>query len=104
MTRKELLTEAAAWRKMAEWCVKHYGFVCTETEAWSRGWSIPPFEAPWASMHNKVSSMANASREHPGSIWNTTALASPMANKDARVIFCLLMALECEQEARERLR
>lgn len=104
MTRKVLLTEAAAWRKLAEWCATHDGFLCGVTGEWANQWAVPPFRADWWAMHRDVTAMASAATCDTGGHWNNTALASPKANEDARVIFCLLMALECEQEARERLR
>lgn len=101
MTRKqELKKEAAAWRKLAEWCATHYGFLCGVTGEWANAWAVPPFHADWWAMHRDVTAMATAATDTEG-LWNNTALASPMANEDARVMFCLLMALECEAEAKE---
>ena len=103
MSRKEeLKQEAAAWRKLAEWCVKNDGFLCTMTSGWAHGWDArPPFAAPWADIHEQVSGMARTAVVQTHKFWNTTALAAPSSDEHARVMFCLLMALECEAEAKE---
>jgi hypothetical protein len=103
VTRK--LTEAQAWRKMAEWCVTHGDFLCNATAAWAGGsdWYTAPFAAPWDAMHDRVSDHADMgfySTEKREWTQYRQCLGWPNDAKGTRVIFCLLMALECEEEAR----
>ena len=100
MTRKELLSEAAAWRKLAKWCAddERRTDLCIRLEEGEDDdrpdcmtWLNVPEGLPYKAMRPRLDGYyhENLNSEH---------------RNDARVIFCLLMALECEQEARERLR
>lgn len=98
------LSEAAAWRKLAEWCAGHEALLCVALADWERGGSFydrPPFRGPWEAMHKTVKPMADASEVPCENGWMCmTALADSLPNRDPRVMFCLLMAHECEEEAR----
>jgi hypothetical protein len=99
----EKMTEAQAWRELAEWCVTHNGLLCVVTEEWgnSHAWVTygpAPFGAPWARMHKRAKGHSQDSDVEVQFPYCRTALAPPHRNSHARVIFCLLMAHECEEE------
>jgi hypothetical protein len=97
-----MMTEAHAWRKLAEWCVENYAFLCPNTIGWAGGTLAAPFPAPWYLMHDRLTEYVKTGAVRPDHFWNETALASPEPNEHARVIFCLLMALECEEGGKTR--
>ena len=104
MTRK--LTEAQAWRKLAKWCGEYGDFLCNLTDAWANDSDIygpPPFAAPWDAMHDRVSDHADMGFycTETGK-WKQCrqCLGWPDEAKGTRVIFCLLMALECGEEGK----
>ena len=96
------MTEAAAWRKLAEWYATGTGWICWNTGEWSgvRNYDYDcgpiPFSAPWRIMYSRVSAHSEMGKEW---IPVTHGLAHHSEqNSDTRVIFCLLMALECQEE------
>ena len=107
MSRKEKLKqEAAAWRKLAEWCSNRIAnYLCWSIQCWVRGdadsWDVPaPILAPWTGMYRRIESHARLG-EYADMEFGPMGLGEVKANSDARVMFCLLMALECEAEAEE---
>lgn len=102
MSRKPM-TEARAWRKLAERFATHCGYICPTLQDWGEGrtddWNGLPsiVEAGTARrMRRRVSRHTKIAEG--GYIQRLTDFGSPR-NAHARVIFCLLMALECEEEA-----
>lgn len=109
MTRPPtVLREAAAWRELAEMFARRPmtgGYVCHSLAPDGPWWSPAPRKS-WprpamlerANMHVSLHNgcVAEGGTLHvygDGGYWN-------WMRNDARVIFCLLMALECEDEAR----
>lgn len=97
------LTEAAAWRKMAEWCdepganPKRRRFLChilhPDKYARFKWYDHPPRSWPLAAMLDRVMTHA---RHSDGNTLDDRCEMFP--GNTARVIFCLLMAYECEAE------
>ena len=109
MTRKELLTEAAAWRKLAKWVDKNKakadtGLCCLLSRRVKAIPSPLPTLRPAKEMLARVEGHAVMQRTGCYLDFIDPEYGYSIPVPDARVIFCLLMALECEQEARERLR
>lgn len=110
MTSKErkarLRAEAKAWKRLAEWCVTHGDFLCNAIRAWAdKEWHNfgRPFNAPWSAMAYRIECHAAIGFYNPDTEMDSRypyPLADCTPNQHARVIFCLLMALECEEEAR----
>lgn len=102
------LSEAAAWRKLAEWCVGRWDFLCNATREWRSGTAAhsgrAPFPAPWDRMNDRIEAHAEVgvyddeADNWPG--WTTPF--SGGKDDHSRVMFCLLMAHECEEEAKPR--
>ena len=99
MTRKELLTEAAAWRKLAEWVMrrtKKRRFLCHRlTPDMTCGYYDRP-PATWP-----INTMRYRLVDH-NITKNTLDDDETVGDKDngTRSLFALLMAIECEEEAR----
>lgn len=105
-TKQQLRQEAAAWRKLAEWCVTHGAFLCNATDDWAAGFASyegrPPFDAPWQRMHDRIYHHAEVGT-YSEVLEDFTFYTQPFesnADNHARVMFCLLAAMECEEEAR----
>lgn len=101
--RKPLSPEAVAWRKLAAWYATNDGWICWNTATWAgihEWYDTPmPFRAPWRLMHARVYAHGEMGAIF-GDIVTPAGLAPPYdKNCNARVIFCSLMALECEEEA-----
>ena len=101
------LSEAAAWRKLAEWVANRRAyFLCLSLRDWAEGYENAknekaPFRAKWGTMAERIHTHAemgtfNDAEFGPG------GLGDPKDNADTRVMFCLLMAHECEEEAKPR--
>jgi hypothetical protein len=62
---RKTISEAKAWRRLAEWCVLNPGWLCWHIQAWAEGgesWRWPiakPFRAPWREMFKRVSQHAD---------------------------------------------
>ena len=100
------LSEAAAWRKLAEWCaITEAYYLCWSILDWSlrtpngRGQKAP-FRARWKAMSNRASAHA-ATGDLCTRDSGPMGLGYTAPNHNGRVIFCLLMAIECETEARD---
>jgi hypothetical protein len=113
VTRK--LTEAQAWRKLAKRAVTRVGYLCPLLESWGEGladvWTEAP-PPPWGDFrkmlrrirrHEVGAVVSSDGKLLYGTVFPVdVALGGDCRNSHARVIFCLLMALECEEESRGR--
>ena len=100
MTTK--MTEAAAWRMLAEWCgegkVSRRRYLCLRLEDALYGWSDRDYDPlpkgiPYERMERRLERHSAMSAQGRYARLNSS-------RNHARVIFCLLMALECDEEAR----
>lgn len=107
------LSEAAAWRKLAEWCGSgkpdRRAYLCDRLSGWfDDAYSYGPDSAdslprglPREAMHERISAHrlygeGNLIVDEWDRIWGKRA----SERNHPRVIFCLLMAYECEEEAK----
>lgn len=107
--------EAKAWRRLAEWCANgspaRRSYLC---DAMNRGWrdsdyDVIPTTIPLRDIRARMEAHVAAEHAESGNwcaVLGETRDGRPWYDvppftkrNDARVIFCLLMALECEDEA-----
>ena len=96
-------TEAKAWRGLAEWCVTHNHWLCWHIGGWCglHTWAMivkAPFRAPWADMYRRITTHALMGRWVSDDVVDEGLDHYDVVNSHARVMFCELMALECESE------
>ena len=112
MTRKELLTEAAAWRKLAKWVDKNQGKADSGL-CCLLFWRVNDISSPLPTLRPAkemlVRVKGHATMQLTGCYLDSIDpdYGDSIPVPDARVIFCLLMALECEEDRlllRDRLR
>lgn len=110
MSRKEeLKQEAAAWRRMAEWVLDgayfRRAYLCHLLDTTGRytnfdWYDSPPRHWPIAAMSARVEEHASV-EEHAIAGYGTLDVNEWPQSNFVRAVFCDLMALECEAEAKE---